>query len=182
MRWTKAAVIGLVAGLVTLVGAALALQSPMAPINLPVAQALLLATVGEQSFPLAALLHLAYATLGSVIVVAIFGDRTTPAKGIGLALGFWLISMLVYSPIIGWGVFGMGGPNHELSPDAPLHIHTAGSYILLTFLLHLLYGAIVGWLAGTWMDGGALRQSAYEREQLSEASLRGQRRSDKSSR
>jgi len=40
------------------------------------------------------------------------------AKGLGLAGVLWLIMMLVYSPIIGWGVFGFGGPGHALASDA----------------------------------------------------------------
>jgi hypothetical protein len=69
-----------------------------------------------------------------------------------LGLVLWLIFMLIYSPIIGWGFFGAGGSGHQLPPDNPLYIGSAGKFVILTLLLHAVYGIIVGWLDRVWID------------------------------
>jgi hypothetical protein len=73
-------------------------------------------------------------------------------RGVGLALVLWLILMLIYSPVIGWGIFGFGGPNHELPSQAPLYIRAAGPYVAGTLLLHAIYGLILGWLDSRWIN------------------------------
>lgn len=151
MKWIKAIVAGLVAGLVMFIVLAIGTNTGMAPINVPPSAAFLAATTGIKSPPLAALLHFAYAALGSVLLVAIFGRRTNLTKGIGLALILWLILMLVYSPIIGWGFFGAGGPNHAMPPASPLYIGSAGRYVLITLVLHAVYGLIIGWIDQAWI-------------------------------
>lgn len=152
MKWVKAIVAGLVAGLVMFIVLAVGTKTGMAPINVPPSAAFLAATTGIQSPPLAGLLHFAYAALGSVLLVALFGRRTNILKGIGLALVLWLILMVIYSPIIGWGFFGAGGPNHQLPPTSPLYIGPAGMYVLITLVLHAIYGLIVGWMDQVWID------------------------------
>lgn len=152
MKWIKAIVAGLVAGLVMFIVLAWGTNTGMAPINVPPSAAFLAATTGIQSPPLAALLHFGYAAVGSVLLVGIFGHRTNATKGIGLALVLWLILMLVYSPIIGWGFFGAGGPNHKLAAESPLYIGVAGPYVLITLVLHAVYGLIIGWMDKAWIN------------------------------
>ena len=152
MKWIKAIVAGLVAGLVMFIVLAMGTNTGMAPINVPPSAAFLGATTGIQSPLLAALLHFAYAAFGSVLLVAIFGRRTNITKCLLVALVLWLILMVVYSPIIGWGFFGAGGPNHELPPESPLFIGAAGPYVLITLVLHAIYGLIIGWMDQAWID------------------------------
>jgi len=152
MKWIKAIVAGLVAGLVMFIALAIGTNTGMAPINVPPSAAFLGATTNIRSPPLAGLLHFAYAAFGSVLLVAIFGRDTNITKGIGLALVLWLILMMVFSPIIGWGFFGAGGPNHELPPTAPLYIGSAGAYVLVSLMLHVVYGLIIGWMDKAWID------------------------------
>lgn len=162
MKWIKAIVAGLVAGFVMFIALAVGTNTGMASINVPPSAAFLGATTGIQSPILAALLHFAYAAFGSVLLVAIFGRGTNITKGIGLALVLWLILMVVFSPIIGWGFFGAGGSNHELPPTAPLYIGSAGAYVLISLMLHVVYGLIIGWMDKAWIDWADEARTAPE--------------------
>jgi len=60
--------------------------------------------------------------------------------------------MLVYSPLIGWGVFGVAGSGQTLAPSNPLHLGSTVKYIVATLLLHLIYGSIIGGLNPVWIQ------------------------------
>lgn len=151
MKWLKAIIAGLLAGLVMFIILAIGTNTGIAPFNIPPSAAFL-ASRGISPETLAPILHFAYAALGSVILVVIFDRVTNITRGIGWAIILWLIFMIIYSPLIGWGVFGVGGANQELPPDAPLYIGDPGQFILITLLLHVVYGAIIGWLDRVWID------------------------------
>ncbi|WP_170245557.1 hypothetical protein [Fodinibius salinus] len=51
--------------------------------------------------------------------------------------------MIVLSPIIGWGFFGLGYAG-QLAADAPFYLESGSKYVIMTLILHLTYGAIVG--------------------------------------
>lgn len=92
---------------------------------------------------LAALAHLAYGGFwGGVLAVLV--QPVTVWKGIGLGLFLWLIMQLVVLPFLGWGPFGTA-----ITPMI------AGA----TLVLHLIYGAAVGWLVD--MRGVAPRRAAH---------------------
>ena len=54
--------------------------------------------------------------------------------------------MVVVGPIIGWGFFGFGAPGHALSAEAPLFLGQTIKYLVLTFVLHVIYGGLNGTL------------------------------------
>ena len=151
MKWLKAAIVGALAGLIMFILLAVATRSGAAPINVPPSAAFV-KSMGLPPKPLAIFVHFGYAILGSIVLVALFGRRTNILRGVGLALVLWLILMLIYSPVIGWGIFGFGGPNHELPSQAPLYIRAAGPYVAGTLLLHAIYGLILGWLDSRWIN------------------------------
>lgn len=62
--------------------------------------------------------------------------------------------MIVYSPIVGWGFFGFGGVGSTLPPDDPLYLAPGPQYLVATLVLHLIYGAIIGWLNPLWLRRG----------------------------
>lgn len=113
-----------------------------------------LQALGIPPQPLAVIAHFAYGIAWAVILYALFEDRTDIWRGLGVALIVqWLFLMqLVYSPIIGWGVFGMNAG--ELSPHAPLALTSTAQYIVMTFVLHAVYGALNGWLIPVWTGVG----------------------------
>jgi hypothetical protein len=59
--------------------------------------------------PVGLLFHVAYLTFWSVVYVAMFRDQLTFLNALWLALGLWLVILIVFFPFIGWGIFRSGG-------------------------------------------------------------------------
>lgn len=156
MEWYKAGAVGALGSLIILVVMFVGIEiTGFAPFNLPPSAAFLKA-LGIPVQPLAVIAHFVYGIAWAVILYALFESRTNIARGLGLAVIVqWLLLMqLVYSPIIGWGIFGAAAGS--LPPDAPLALTSQVKYIVLTFILHVVYGGLNGWLIPLWI-GGARR-------------------------
>lgn len=119
-----------------------------APFNLAPSAAFL-EILGWNYGQLAAVSHFVYGVVWALILVAMFGAGVTVPKAIGVAVGAqWLLFMLIYAPAMGWGLFGLGGPGHSLAPGDPLHLGSPAKFLVMTLVLHVVYGAINGWLIG----------------------------------
>jgi hypothetical protein len=59
--------------------------------------------------------------------------------------------MIVYSPIIGWGFFGIGNAR-LLQPEHPLYLNSTSGYLFVTLSVHLVYGAILGFLTNFFIS------------------------------
>lgn len=57
--------------------------------------------------PVGLLFHLVYVMFWSVAFVALFRPRLTFLNALWLALALWLVAMIVFFPIVGWGLFGL---------------------------------------------------------------------------
>lgn len=151
MKWVKAAVVGILGALVMFILIAFAIQRGIAPFNIPPSAAML-TKLGINVGPLALLVHFGYGAFWSMVLVYVFQERTNVWNGMGLAGALWLIMMIVYSPIIGWGFFGFGGAGATLPSDDPLYLAPGPKYLVATLVLHLIYGAIIGWLNPLWIQ------------------------------
>jgi len=115
-----------------------------APFNLAPSAAFL-EVLGWDYRGLAPVSHFVYGLVWALILVAVFGRRVTLARAIAMAVGGqWLLFMLIYAPAMGWGFFGLGG--QSLAPDAPLHLGSPVKFLVMTLMLHIVYGAVNGWL------------------------------------
>lgn len=143
MKWIKVIVIGMVATFsmdVVMNGAMVVLN--MAPTNVHPAAAFLY-NLGVEQPLFSKALHFSYGTLWAIVFVYAFDEEVSVKHGIQLAVVLWFFMMLVYSPIIGWGFFGIG--NAELlSADHPLYLNSTSGYLFLTLLVHLVYGTVLG--------------------------------------
>jgi len=79
---------------------------------------------------LAAGSHLAYGGIWAALLIQVT-DRITIWKGLGLGVFLWFLMQVVVLPLIGWGLFGAA-----ITPKIAA----------ATLILHLIYGALVGWL------------------------------------
>lgn len=151
MKWMKAIIVGLIASsimtIITMLGVNVL---GFAPFNLPPAQAFL-DKIGFNAQPLPLILHFGYGALWSIVLVFITQIKPNARKGVLLSFGLWLIFMLIYSPIIGWGVFGFGEAR-QLPEKDPLHLTNAWKFIGITLVLHIIYGVVVGWLNNLWLS------------------------------
>ena len=126
-----------------------AIRLGIAPFNGPPSAAML-TKMSINVGPLALLVHLAYGAFWSIALVYWFEERTSAVKGIYLAFGLWLIMMIFYSPIIGWGLFGFGNAG-ALPRSSALYLQPGPKYLVATLVLHLIYGWIIGWLNPVWI-------------------------------
>ena len=160
MSWIKAAVSGLLGSLVLFAVMVVGVRvTGMAPFNLPPSAAFLQA-LGLNVGPLAPVGHFLYGALWAVILYALFRERVGMGNALGVAGFQWLLLMVVYAPVIGWGFFGIGGPAHGLPPDAPLYLGSVPRFLVLTLVLHAVYGAINGWLIPRWTAAGLRHRTA----------------------
>lgn len=152
MKWLKSALVGALGSLVMFVLLMAGIHGAgVAPFNIPPSAAFL-EQVGLNTGVLPLLVHFGYGATWSLLLVALYEAETTLRHGLQLAAGLWLFMMLVYSPLIGWGVFGIGGQGHTLAPTDPLYLGSPVKYVGATLVLHLIYGAIIGGLNPTWIQ------------------------------
>lgn len=151
MRWIKAGTVGALGSLIIFVAMLLGVEvTAYAPFNLPPSAAFLEA-LGLNYGPLAPIGHFVYGIVWALILLALFDDGVTLGKGLAVAGFQWLLLMLVYAPVIGWGFFGIGGPAHALAASEPLHLGSPTRFMGLTLALHAAYGALNGWLIPRWI-------------------------------
>ncbi|MFB6258506.1 MAG: hypothetical protein ABEH38_07415 [Flavobacteriales bacterium] len=141
----KAGTVGLLGSLVMFIPMKIGLKTGIAPFEIPPSAAFL-KSLNLPAMPLALIGHFLYGAFWSIVFVALFKGSAGLGKGILLSIVLWLVMMLVISPIIGWGVFGAG----ESPSDPALHLDPGPKYMVVTLVLHLLYGLLVGWLDPKW--------------------------------
>jgi len=150
MKWIKAAGIGLLGSLIMFLLMMLGIHGAgIAPFNTPPSAAFLM-KLGLPAQPLGLIVHFGYGAFWSVLLVSLFENDLSIKKGLGIALAAWLIMMIIYSPIIGWGLFGFGDA-HVLSATDPLYLEAGPKYLISTLILHLVFGAIIGWGDSRWV-------------------------------
>jgi len=107
----------------------------VAPMPKPIPKAIVTMVLGKGlPMPLIMVLaagsHLAYGGIWAALLTQVT-DRITIWKGLGLGVFLWLLMQVVVLPLIGWGLFGAA-----ITPKIAA----------ATLILHLIYGALVGWL------------------------------------
>jgi uncharacterized membrane protein YjjP (DUF1212 family) len=80
MKWLKAIIAGLIGGVIMFIVLMLGTNQGFAPFNIPPSAAFLV-SLGISPNPLAPILHFAYAALGSVVLVLIFGRQESFLEG-----------------------------------------------------------------------------------------------------
>lgn len=121
----------------------------LAPFNVPPSNAFLY-NLGVEESGFALLLHFCYGTFWAYVLVYTFDDDLSILKAEILAIVLWLFMMFLYSPLIGWGIFGFGYANN-LPETHPLYLGDTLSYILITLFVHLVYGWVLGYLSSRWL-------------------------------
>lgn len=109
--------------------------SGVAPMPEPIPKAIVTTVLGKElPIPLIMFLaagsHLAYGGIWTALLTQVTA-RITIWKGLGLGVFLWLFMQVVVLPFIGWSMFGA-----TITPKIAA----------ATLVLHLIYGALVGWL------------------------------------
>jgi len=146
MKWIKTIIIGIVATLaMDAVMNALMMIFGLTPTNIHPAAAFLY-NLGLEFETISVLLHYSYGTLWALVFVYAFEQKFSILKAILFAGVLWLFMMLVYSPVIGWGFFGIGNAQ-LLASSHPLYLSSTLDYLTMTLSVHLAYGVTLGFLS-----------------------------------
>ena len=112
-----------------------AFELGIAPLPEPPSLALAKLLLGANTpLPVGLLFHVAYVTFWSVVYVSVFRDRLTFLNALWLGLALWIVILVVFFPLLGWGFFGLA-----ISPKL----------IPASFVPHLLF-AVVLWGLCRW--------------------------------
>ena len=128
-EWRTAFGVGVANGLLLSVIMVTAFKSGVSPLPKPVGLAFAETVLGRPlPLPVGLLFHLAYVTFWSMAFVAFLRDSLTLRNAFVLALALWIGVLVVFFPIIGWGLFGLAiGPK----------------LIVASFVPHLLFGVFL---------------------------------------
>jgi hypothetical protein len=126
---------GVVATIATSVIMILGTATGVSPMPAPIPVAIVSRVLGEgMPQPLIVLLaaasHLFYGGFWGAVIAAVTRPVTV-WKGIGLGVFLWLVMQVAVLPFLGWGPFGAA-----ITPQIAV----------ATLVLHLVYGATLGWL------------------------------------
>ncbi|WP_070988543.1 hypothetical protein [Halofilum ochraceum] len=114
----RGAVLGVVNGILLSLIMVPAFLAGLPPMPQPPSLAFAEVLLGEGlPMPVGLLFHLAYVTFWSIIWVALDYPRLRFTTALGLGLILWIVALVVFFPINGWGLLGLG-VNPKLIPAA----------------------------------------------------------------
>lgn len=120
------------------------LLSGVSPIPRPIPIALAAWVLGAVPQPVLAVTgmvaHFGYGGVAGAVFAAVLGRRTGLLTGLGFGVLLWLGMGLIFLPLLGWGLFGTA-----VTPRVAL----------ATLVLHLIYGAVLGWGSARGQRAGA---------------------------
>lgn len=128
-EWLKALAVGIVNGLLLSAVMVPLFISGISPFPKPVGLAFAEMLMGRTlPLPVGLVFHLAYVAAWSMAFVVFLRDSLTLRNALLLALALWIGALVVFFPVIGWGLFGLG-----ISPKL----------VVASFIPHLLFGVFL---------------------------------------
>ncbi|TLF52544.1 hypothetical protein FEI13_04390 [Halomonas urmiana] len=117
--WTRAIGIGIVVSVLTAIVMVALLKTGISPFPKPPSLAFAETLLGRPlPMPVGLLFHTVYVTFWSVVFVRYFPRKTLPTA-LGLAAVLWVVILVVFFPVVGWGLAGLAiGP--QLIPASAL--------------------------------------------------------------
>lgn len=106
--WLKAAGVGIGVSILTAAVMVTALKSGVSPLPKPLGLAFA-ETISGRTLPLPVglLFHTAWVTFFSMLYVALFSDALTFMRAFWLGVALWIVALVVFFPLVGWGFFGL---------------------------------------------------------------------------
>lgn len=136
-RFWKAVAAGVITSMLTAAIMAVALNTGLSPLPEPLGLAFAQWLIGRPlPMPVGLLFHLVYVTAWSVLFILAAPRWLRFWPILGFALVLWLIAILVFTPLVGWGVAAtaVAGPRG----------------VIATLVPHLLFGVFL-WGSCRWL-------------------------------
>lgn len=126
--WTRAIGIGIGVSVLTAIVMVALLKAGLSPFPKPPSLAFAETLLGRTlPMPVGLLFHTAYVTFWSVVFVRYF-PRKNLLTALGLAAALWVVILVVFFPVVGWGFAGLA-----ISPQL----------IVASAVPHLLFGLLL---------------------------------------
>ncbi len=72
--------------------------------------------------PVGLLFHVAYVTFWALAYVMVFRDRLTFLNALWLGLALWVVILVVFFPVVGWGFLGLAISPKLIPPSLVPHV------------------------------------------------------------
>ncbi len=107
-EWGKAIGVGIVTAILLSAVMVPAMKLGVSPLPKPLGLAFAETILGRTlPLPIGLLFHVAYVTFWSVVFVAVFREALNIRNALLLGLGLWLLVLVVFFPVVGWGFLGL---------------------------------------------------------------------------
>jgi hypothetical protein len=106
--WARAIGVGIGVSIMTAAVMVTALKSGISPLPKPLGLAFAETVLGRSlPLPVGLLFHTAWVTAFSVIYVGLFRDALTFLRALGLGIALWIVVLVFFFPVVGWGFLGL---------------------------------------------------------------------------
>jgi hypothetical protein len=108
-EWLKAIGVGIVTAILLSAVMVPALKLGISPLPKPLGLAFAETILGRAlPLPIGLLFHVAYVTFWSVAFIVLFRNNLRFQNALRLGLALWILVLLVFFPVVGWGFLGLG--------------------------------------------------------------------------
>lgn len=108
-HWGRSLVLGIINAVLLSAVMVPAFKTGVSPMPEPPSLAFAETLLGRPlPLPVGLLFHVVYVAFWSVIFFAVSYPRLTFVRALGLAAVLWVVALVVFFPIIGWGFLGLG--------------------------------------------------------------------------
>lgn len=122
-EWLKAIAIGIATAILLSAVMVPALKLGISPLPKPLGLAFAETVLGGPlPLPIGLLFHVAYVTFWSVAFVVLFRDRLSLRNALLLGLVLWVLALVVFFPVVGWGFLGLAVSPKLLVASLVLHV------------------------------------------------------------
>jgi len=138
-EWGKTIAVGLGVAVLTAAIMAAGLKSGVSPLPKPLGLAFAERLIGATlPLPVGLLFHTAWVTFFTAVYVALFRDALTFMRAFWLAAALWVLVLVFFFPVVGWGFLGLAVTPKLIIAAAVPHLLFA---IFLWGLSRLAFGA-----------------------------------------
>lgn len=124
----KAVGVGIVSAILLSIIAVAGQMTGVSPMPKPLGLAFAQRILGPVPLPVGLLFHVVYVTFWTVIYLALFRSSLTFLNALGLGLFLWLLVLILFFPVVGWGFFGL-----EVGPQL----------IIASLVPHVLFAVLI---------------------------------------